>query len=68
MLTHTDLKKGTQFMYNGEPWEVLDYNLMKVAQRRPVVQTKIRNLLRGGVQSQNFQQGDVFEEVERIFT
>jgi len=51
-------------MYNGEPWEVLEYNLMKVAQRRPVVQTKIRNLIKGGVQEKNFQQGDVFEEVE----
>lgn len=66
MLTHTDLKKGTQFLYNGEPWEVLEYNHMKVAQRRPVVQTKIRNLINGSVQERNFQQGDVFEEVELI--
>jgi len=62
MLTHTDLKKGTQFIYNGEPWEVLEYSHLKMAQRRPVVQTKIKNLITGAVQEKNFQQGDVFEE------
>ncbi len=64
MLTHTDLKKGVQFIYEGEPWEVLDAALLKMAQRRPVIQSKIRNLLNGRVQEKNFQQGDVFEEAD----
>ncbi|MEK7578386.1 MAG: elongation factor P, partial [Patescibacteria group bacterium] len=66
MLTHTDLKKGIQFIYEGQPWEVLDSLLVKMAQRRPVVQTKIKNLLNGSVQEKNFQQGDIFEEAELI--
>ncbi len=66
MLTHTDLKKGTQFIYEGSPWEVLEYLLVKMAQRRPVIQTKIKNLLNGSVQERNFQQGDVFQEAELI--
>lgn len=61
MLTHTDLKKGTQFIYENQPWEVIDSLLVKMAQRRPVVQTKIKNLITGSVQEKNFQQGDVFE-------
>ena len=40
--------------------------LVKMAQRRPVVQTKIKNLLNGSVQEKNFQQGDIFEEAELI--
>ena len=24
MLTHTDLKPGVQFIYEGQPWEVLE--------------------------------------------
>jgi elongation factor P len=64
MLTHTDLKKGTQFIYEDQPWEVLEAQLMKMAQRRPVVQTKIKNLLDGRVQEKNFQQGDVFDEAD----
>jgi elongation factor P len=66
MLTHTDLKKGTQFIYENQPWEVLDSLLVKMAQRRPVVQTKIKNLINGSVQEKNFQQGDVFDEAELI--
>ena len=66
MLTHTDLKKGTQFIYENQPWEVLDSLHVKMAQRRPVVQTKIKNLINGSVQEKTFQQGDTFEEAELI--
>jgi len=64
MLTHTDLKKGVQFIYEGAPWEVLEAEAMKMAQRRPVIQSKIRNLIDGRVQERNFQQGDIFEEAD----
>jgi elongation factor P len=64
MLTHTDLKKGTQFILDSQPWEVLEAQLLKMAQRRPVVQTKIRSLIDGKVQERNFQQGDIFEEAD----
>ena len=37
---------------------------LKMAQRRPVIQTKIRSLFSGVVFPKNFQQGDVFEEAE----
>lgn len=64
MLAHTDLKPGVQFIYEGQPWEVLDANAMKMAQRRPVIRTKIRNLVDGRVQEQSFQQGDMFDEAD----
>jgi len=64
MLTHTDLKKGVQFILDGQPWEVLEAQLSKMAQRRPVIQSKIKNLLDGRVLERNFQQGDVFQEAE----
>lgn len=64
MLTHTDLKKGVQFIYEGQPWEVLEAEMMKMAQRRPVIQSKIKNLIDGRVQEKNFQQGDIFKEAE----
>lgn len=62
MLSHTDLKKGTQFIYQGQPWQVLESLHVKMAQRRPVVQTKIKNLINGSVQEKTFQQGDMFQE------
>jgi elongation factor P len=64
MLTHTDLKKGTQFILDGQPWEVLSAEAMKMAQRRPVIQSKIKNLIDGKVQERNFQQGDMFDEAD----
>ncbi len=66
MLTHTDLKKGTQFIYENQPWEVLDSLHVKMAQRRPVVQTKIKNLISGSVQEKTFQQGDMFDEAALV--
>ncbi len=64
MLSHTDLKKGVQFIYQGQPWQILEAQQSKMAQRRPVVQSKIKNLIDGKVQQINFQQGDMFEEAE----
>src|SRR3989344_4424218 len=64
MLTHNDLKKGVQFVLDGEPYEVLESQSVKMAQRRPIIQSKIKSLISGKVQDRNFQQGDVFQEAE----
>jgi elongation factor P len=61
MLYHTDLKPGVEFIYESQPWVVLEASAMKMAQRRPVIQTKIKNLIDGRVQERNFQQGDMFD-------
>lgn len=62
MLSHTDLHPGVEFIYEGQPWIVLEASMMKMAQRRPVIQSKIKNLIDGRVQERNFQQGDIFDE------
>jgi elongation factor P len=62
MLAHTDLKPGVEFIYEGQPWVVLTASAMKMAMRRPVIQSKIKNLIDGRVQEKNFQQGDMFDE------
>lgn len=64
MLTHNDLRKGTRFILDGQPYEVLDFFPIKKAQGRAIVQTKIKNILTGGIIEKNFHQGDVFEEAE----
>jgi len=64
MLSHTDLRPGVQFIYEDQPWEVLTAEMMKMAQRRPVIQSKIKNLIDGRVQEKNFQQGDMFDEAD----
>jgi len=64
MLTHTDLRKGAQIIIDGEPYVILESSPMKKAQRRVVIQTKIKNLINNSVFDRNFHQGDVFEEAE----
>lgn len=64
MLSYTDLKPGVVFLLEGEPYKVLDFNLLKKQRSKPVVQTRIRNLRTGKVLDRNFRGSDKFEEVE----
>ena len=64
MINHTELRKGVKIIIEGQPYEILESNPMKKAQRRVVIQSRIRNLITGNVLFRNFHQGDVFEEAE----
>jgi elongation factor P len=64
MLSYFDLRKGVQFVLDGEPYEVLEFQQMRKAQDVTVAQTKIRNLITGRVLERNFHLGDTFEEAE----
>ncbi len=64
MLTHTDLKKGVKIIIDGESYEILEAKPLKMAQRRVVIQTKIRNLITGNVFSRNFHQREILQEAE----
>jgi elongation factor P len=64
MLTPTDLHPGARFILDGEPYEVLESAQMKMAQRRPVMQCKLKNLINGNVYERNFAQSDIFEEAD----
>lgn len=64
MLTHTEIRKGARMIIDGEPYEVLESKPLKKAQRRVVIQSRIRNLITGNVLVRNFHQSDVFEEAE----
>jgi len=64
MLGMNDLKVGIFFIMEGQPYEVLYSQHLKMQQRRPVMQTKIKNLLTGKIIERNFQQSDYFEEAD----
>ena len=64
MLGMNDLRVGTFFILEGQPFEVLFSQHLKMQQRRPVMQTKIKNLITGKVIERNFQQSDYFEEAD----
>jgi len=64
MLSYTDLKKGTLFVYEGHPYEVIESGFLRMQQRKAVMQTKIRNLVNGKILDRNWQASDEFEEAE----
>ena len=64
MLSYFDLRKGVQFVYEGQPYEVLEFQQIYKAQDMVVARTKIRNLINGKVLKRTFHQDDKFEEAE----
>jgi len=60
----TDVKKGALVLYNDQPHEVLWSQFMRMQQRKPVMQTKMRNLITGRVVEYSFKAGESIEEAE----
>ena len=63
-LAYTELVKGTLFIMDGAPYEVVDMHFLRMQQRKATVQTRIRNLITGKLLDRNFQASDSFEEAE----
>ena len=64
MFNYNELKPGTVFILDGEPYEVLEFSFLRMQQRKPVAQTKIRNIITGKILSRNFQHTESFQEAE----
>ncbi|OGN01790.1 MAG: hypothetical protein A3I26_03565 [Candidatus Yanofskybacteria bacterium RIFCSPLOWO2_02_FULL_43_10] len=59
-----ELKPKTFLIYEGQPYAVLETHHLKMQQRRPTVQVKMRNVVNGKTLERNFAQSDVFEEAD----
>ena len=64
MLSHNDLKKGIEFILDGQPCEVVDSSFVFKGRGSSVVQTKVKNLITGGIFSKTFHTGENFKEAE----
>jgi len=60
----SDIKLGVILMYNNEPWQIIWSNRMRTAQRKPVMQTKLRNVLTGKVIEYSFKFGEKVKEAD----
>ena len=58
----TELKKGVLVLYNNQPHEILWSQFVRMQQRKPVMQTKMRNLMTGRVVEYSFKSGERAEE------
>lgn len=61
MVTAGDFRRGTKIEYKGEPYEVIEFQHVKMQQRAPIVRTKIKSLKTGRVLEENFSAGEKFE-------
>lgn len=64
MLSYSELKTGVTFIMDGDPYKVLEYNFLRMQQRKPVAQTKIKNLRTGKILSRMFHQNESFPEAD----
>ncbi|MBI2633814.1 MAG: elongation factor P [Parcubacteria group bacterium] len=64
MLSYNELRPGKLFVLNGEPHRVLEYNFLRMQQRKPVAQLKIKNLASNKVLNYNAHENEKFEEAE----
>ncbi len=64
MLAYNELKPGKYIVLDGQPYLVMEFNFLRKQQRRPVAQTKIKNLITGKTVEKTFQQSDKAEEAE----
>lgn len=60
----SDIKLGTILLFNNEPMQIIWSNRMRTAQRKPVMQTKLRNVITGKVIEYSFKFGEKIEEAD----
>ena len=64
MLEYNEILKGKVILYNDDPYEVLDAHVFRKQQRKPVNQTKLRNIITGKVTEQAFHVSEKAEEAD----
>ena len=64
MLSLNEIKIGALIKINEEPYIVVKADHQKMAQRRPVVKTKLKNLINGSILEKSFVENEKAEEAE----
>lgn len=64
MLSYNEITPKKIIVMDGEPYEVLSSWVFRKQQRKPVNQTKLRNLRTGGALEHTFHQNDKVDEAE----
>jgi elongation factor P len=59
-----DIKQGMTIVYNNDPYVVVEAHFVRMQQRKPVMQTKLRNLISGKVVEYNFKPGEKVDEAD----
>jgi len=63
VISTSQFKSGVIIKMDHELFEILEFQLVKMQQRQPIVSTKLRNLKTGNVLEKKFRSGEKFEEI-----
>jgi len=63
VIATSQFKTGLIIKYENAMWEIIEWQLVKMQQRQPIVRTKMRNIKTGNVLEIAFRSGEKFEEV-----
>ena len=61
MISTTDFKRGKKIEFKGEPFEIIEFQHVKMQQRAPIVRTKMKSLKTGRVLEETFSAGEKFD-------
>ncbi len=64
MLSYNEVKERKYIILENEPYEVVSSHVFRKQQRKPVNQTKLRNLINGSIKNHTFHSADNIEEAE----
>ncbi len=64
MLNYNEIKERKYIVLDGDPYEVLEAHVFRKQQRKPVNQTKLRNLTNGSVRQETFHAQDTVVEAD----
>lgn len=64
MLNYNEIKERKFIVLDGDPYEVLEAHVFRKQQRKPVNQTKLRNLTNGSVRQETFHAQDTVVEAD----
>lgn len=60
MIDAAELRKGTAIELDGEIYQIVEYQHVKMQQRQPVIRVRLRNVRSGNTLERNFQPSDKF--------
>ena len=63
MVSTSEFKSGLVIKYNNDLYEIIEFQLVKMQQRQPIVRTKLKSITNGNVLEQPFRSGEKFEEI-----
>jgi len=61
LLSTSEFRKGAKIVYKGDPFEIIDFQHVKMGRGGVVIRTKLKNMKTGSVLEDTFRSGEKFE-------